>query len=186
MKIFIFLIIIALFSGCSLKEEKNNIKISQKTEEKKQLQEIGSFITEILDTAPERVNNLIVCSKALDGIVVKPGEEFSFNETVGERTSEKGYLEAKILVDGEPEYGIGGGICQISSTIYNAAVISGLEITERHDHEGNVSYIEKGRDAAVCYHSQDLKFINTLDSPIKMSVKVGSSQIYVVFYVVNS
>ncbi len=182
MKFFIFLIIIGLFSGCSLKDTSTKEKISQKAEEKKEPEQISSFITEILDTTPERVNNLIICAKTVDGTVILPDEEFSFNTVVGERTYEKGYREAKILIDGMPEYGIGGGICQISSTIYNSALFAGMEITERHDHEGDVLYIEKGHDAAVCYQTQDLKFINSLSFPVKLSVKVSDGQVYAVFY----
>ncbi|MBE7062946.1 MAG: VanW family protein [Clostridia bacterium] len=143
---------------------------------------LGTYITRILDTDPNRVNNLQICASVLEGVTVGPGEEFSFNTTVGMRTGEKGYEEAKILVCGEREYAVGGGICQISSTLYNAAEDAGMEITERHNHTGEVHYVEIGRDAAVSFGEQDFRFRNPLDVPVRISITVENTEVKAVLY----
>lgn len=143
---------------------------------------LGTYITQILDTDPNRVNNLQLCASVLDGTTVGPGEEFSFNNTVGQRTSDKGYEEAKILVCGERDYAVGGGICQISSTLYNAAEDAGMEITERHNHTGEVHYVEIGRDAAVSFGEQDFRFRNPLDASVRISITVENTEVKAVLY----
>ncbi len=143
---------------------------------------LGVFITEILDTEPGRVHNLQLCAGVLDGITVEPGGEFSFNNTVGQRTSEKGYEEAKILINGERGYAVGGGICQISSTLYNAAEVAGMEILERHNHTGEVHYVEIGRDAAVSFGDQDFRFRNPLDAPVRIGITVENTEVKAVLY----
>ena len=143
---------------------------------------LGTFITEILDTDPGRVHNLTLCASVLSGIQVGPGEAFSFNDTVGQRTQEKGYEEAAILVDGNREYAAGGGICQISSTLYNAAVDAGMEILERHTHTNEVHYVELGRDAAVSFGSQDFRFRNPLPHPVSMEISVKNTEVEATLY----
>ncbi len=143
---------------------------------------LGMFITEILDTDPSRVKNLQLCASVLNGVVVEPAAEFSFNGTVGQRTSEKGYEEAKILIDGERGYATGGGVCQISSTLYNAAKEAGMEILERHDHTNEVHYVEIGQDAAVSYGEQDFRFRNPLEHPVKMEITVENTEVKAVLY----
>lgn len=108
----------------------------------------------------ERTENVRLAAKALDGVILTPGEEFSFNKTVGERTSSSGYKEALIIVNDEFVPGVGGGICQVSSTLYNAAVDARLEITERHPHSLEITYVPPGQDATVAYPYLDLKFKN--------------------------
>ncbi|MBE7025116.1 MAG: factor for cell wall maintenance or synthesis YoaR [Ruminococcaceae bacterium] len=143
---------------------------------------LGVFITEILDTDQSRVHNLQLCASMLTGVTVAPGEEFSFNDTVGRRTEEKGYEEAIILVEGKREYAVGGGICQISSTLYNAAASAGMEILERHNHTGEVHYVEVGRDAAVSFGEQDFRFRNPLDAPVTIEVTVENTEVKAVLY----
>lgn len=140
---------------------------------------LASFNTEILDSDPSRVNNIRLASKKINGVILKPGEIFSFNDIVGKRESKTGYKSAKILVNGESSEDVGGGICQLSSTIYNTALKLGMEITERHAHSGDVCYVPKGKDAAVSYGYKDLKFKNTKDYPIKFIVSVRNGKVYV-------
>lgn len=143
---------------------------------------LGMFITKILDTDPDRVHNLILCAASLTGVQVAPGGEFSFNQTTGERTGEKGYREATILVDGARESATGGGVCQLSSTIYNAALDAGMEILERHTHTNEVHYIELGRDAAVSFGTQDFRFRNPLPHPVSLEVTVENTEVKVILY----
>ncbi len=111
----------------------------------------------------------ITCS-ALNGTVVKSGETFSFCNTVGKATPERGYKEAEIFdKDGNIQKGYGGGNCQVSSTLYNAVLqVPTLTVVERHEHSRKVSYVEEGKDAAVSYGSVDFKFRNDNDYDIKI------------------
>ncbi len=145
---------------------------------------LGVFITEILDTTPARVHNLQICAGVLNGMEIAPGAEFSFNGAVGERTREKGYEEASILVEGKREMAIGGGLCQISSTIFNAAEAAGMEILERHDHTGEVYYVEVGRDAAISFGEQDFRFRNTRNTPVRMEISVENTQVRAALFAV--
>lgn len=140
---------------------------------------LASFNTEILDSDPNRVNNIRLASKKINGFILKPGETFSFNEVVGKRESKAGYKSAKVLVNGESSEDVGGGICQLSSTIYNSALKLGMEITERHAHSGDVCYVPKGKDAAVSYGYKDLKVKNTKDYSVKFVVSVRNGRVYV-------
>jgi len=148
--------------------------------------EIGSFSTEILDGQKSRVNNIKVASDYINGVEIMPGEEFSFNGALGRRTKEKGYKKAPIIIKTKrgPKkgYGVGGGICQISTTLYNAALEAGLEITERHQHSKKVPYIEKGKDATVVYGGADLKFVNNRNNPIVINVNVSDGRVIVKLY----
>lgn len=131
---------------------------------------IGSYTTPLLDRTDNRVNNIDLASERIDGIKIAPGEEFSFNRAVGKRTEAKGYEEAPIIiktVEGPKKgTGVGGGICQVSSTLYNAVEEGGLEVTERHLHSKKVGYVPKGEDATVAYGSIDFKFRNNRAYPI--------------------
>ena len=121
----------------------------------------GEFSTNITDKTPARLNNIQLAVNKLNGATIKPGETFSFNNYIGPRTSEAGYQEA-IIFDGHGNKtkGYGGGICQISSTLYNAVLNAGLEVIERHEHSHEVPYIEAGKDATVSYGADDFKFKN--------------------------
>ena len=135
----------------------------------KQETEIANFTTKIYNKDEERQNNIGITCKALTSKEIRPGETFSFCETVGKSTTEKGYQEADIYVEGEKKQGLGGGNCQVSTTLYNAVVqIPELEIVERHLHSGHVPYIEEGKDAAVAYGSYDFKFKNNTQDVIKI------------------
>lgn len=127
---------------------------------------ISSFATDFSSSTENRVNNIQVASKTLDGTVVMPNETFSFNKMVGERTSENGYKAAAVIVGDKVESGLGGGVCQVSSTLHNAVVGAGIVPTEREHHNMPVSYVGAGMDATVDYGNIDYKFKNTLGYPI--------------------
>ena len=130
--------------------------------------EISSFSTKIHNKDSERQNNITITCQNLNGTEVQPGQTFSFCDIVGKATSAKGYQEADVYVEGKKEQALGGGNCQVSTTLYNAVLqIPELEVVERHKHSGHVPYIEEGKDA-VAYGSYDFKFKNNSDSVIKV------------------
>lgn len=136
--------------------EQQNPQAESKTE-----QEIAAFSTKIYSKDSERQNNVsITCSK-LNDTIVENGKTFSFCDTVGKATSSKGYQKADVFRDGEKIKALGGGNCQVSTTLYNAVLkIPELKVTERHEHSNSVPYIKEGKDAAVSYGTYDLKFVN--------------------------
>ncbi len=126
----------------------------------------GSYATSFNTGQVGRSKNIYTAAKYLDGYVIPPGAAFSFNEVVGPRTKEAGFEEALIIVDDQFAPGLGGGVCQVSSTLYNTALRTGLKITERTRHSKVIHYVPVGLDAAVSYGYLDLKFINDTDSYI--------------------
>ena len=136
---------------------------------------LSKFSTKFNKNAKARTHNMKLCSAAIDNHVLKPGEVFSFNETVGYAGPQKGYQKAVIFVDGKEEKAYGGGICQVSSTLYNAAKQAGLEIVERHPHSKSVGYVEKGKDAAASYNGVDLKFKNTRPYPVTINSYISDN-----------
>lgn len=140
-----------------------------------------TFETPLHDRTKSRIKNIKIAAEALTGYVLKKGEEFSFNTVVGERTEKKGYEPAIIFVNGEKVDGVGGGICQISSTLYNLALLSKFKITERHVHQLPVTYVEKGKDATVAYGSLDLKFKNNSAFDVTLTVKVAEEKVSATF-----
>lgn len=130
-----------------------------------------------------RTNNLKLACEAMDGTIVLPGEEFSFNRTVGQRTEAKGYREALVYTGGgqsKPE--VGGGVCQVASSIYYAVLQADLETTERAAHMFLVDYVPFGMDATVYWGSLDYKFRNNSPYPIKIESSVHDGQVHVVLY----
>ncbi|MBB6217100.1 vancomycin resistance protein YoaR [Anaerosolibacter carboniphilus] len=124
-----------------------------------------------------RTNNLKKAVKTIDGTVLVPGQEFSFNQIVGKRTIENGYQEAGIYVNGQVKTGLGGGICQVSTTLYNAALLFDLEIQERHPHSLTVPYVPLSRDAAVSWGSKDFRFVNNTPHNIFIHGEIRGNQI---------
>ena len=142
--------------------------------------ELSGYSTNILDDTPGRLTNISITCSTLNNTIVHAGETFSFNEVIGKPTADKGYQEAKIIVDHEAEMGIGGGNCQVSSTLYDALLnVPSLVITERHEHGKNVGYVPKGRDATVSYGSLDLKFRNDLGHDIRIDATTDNKTITV-------
>lgn len=124
-----------------------------------------------------RGSNIGLAAESIDGTILLPGEEFSFNEIVGPRTAEKGYKIAHIYVEGEIRDGTGGGVCQVSTTLYNAVLRANLEVTERHNHMFTVGYVPLGTDAAVSYGYADLKFKNTTGYPLIIKAVVNNNAV---------
>lgn len=135
---------------------------------------LATFSTKYDASNVDRTTNLRLAANKINGTVLAAGAEFSYNKTVGERSIAAGYKEAKIYSKGEVVDGLGGGICQISSTLYNAAVMANLDITQRRNHQFVTSYLPAGRDATVVYGSQDFKFKNSRKYPIKLEVRVAN------------
>ncbi len=123
--------------------------------------------------------NIGLAAQSIDGTILMPGEEFSFNQVVGPRTPDKGYKIAHVYVAGEIRDGTGGGICQVSTTLYNAVLRANLAVTERHNHMFTVGYVPLGTDAAVSYGYADLVFQNTTAHPLMISIKVTGNQLTV-------
>ena len=142
---------------------------------------IGECVTQIPGTE-NRLNNIILASTAVNGLVLEPGEEFSFNRVVGQRTPERGYRSAPAFSNGTTVQAIGGGICQVSSTMYSSIMDSGLRVTERHPHGLPVSYIPRGRDATVNWGSLDFRFVNNTDYPLRIDAGVVNRTITVRVY----
>lgn len=129
--------------------------------------------------------NIRLAAEAINGTILFPGETFSFNDKVGQRTAEKGYLPANIYTQDEITTGIGGGICQVSSTLYNAALKANLEIVERNPHIFMVAYVPLGCDATVSYGTEDLKFTNNTNWPVRIDGQVTSDN-KVEFFIVGT
>lgn len=167
-----------------LKEEKEEYRIplkivkpeftTDKLGEKAFPDLISTFSTKYDASNINRSTNLELAAGKINNTVLMPGEEFSYNKIVGERTIQAGYKEAAIYEGGKVVDGLGGGICQISSTLYNTALYANLEITERQNHQFITSYVTAGRDATVVYGAIDLKFKNTRAYPIKITCNVNN------------
>ncbi|SFA85637.1 Vancomycin resistance protein YoaR, contains peptidoglycan-binding and VanW domains [Lentibacillus halodurans] len=143
--------------------------------------EINRYVTHFKPRNKERSRNIELAAESINNHVVFPGERFSFNDVVGERTEEKGYKRAPVIVKGELAEDIGGGICQVSSTLYNAVDLKGIEITERYSHSRNVPYVPPGRDATVSWYGPDFVFTNKYKHPIliRASAHNGNMQIQI-------
>ena len=136
--------------------------------------ELSVFTTRYDAGNVSRTTNLSIACSKLNGYVIQPGEVFSYNKVLGKRSVENGYREAAIYTSNGVENGLGGGICQISSTLYNAVLMANLEIEERHNHSYTTSYSDPGRDATVAYGSLDFKFKNTRKYPVKIEAYIKS------------
>jgi vancomycin resistance protein YoaR len=142
---------------------------------------ISSYTTTYGGT-PGRLNNVQLVAKLIDGTLVKPGGTFSFNGTTGERTAAKGFQEAPVIINGELQNGLGGGICQVSTTVFNAAFEAGLPITARTNHALYIDHYPLGRDATVNYPDLDLRFVNDSGHWLLLRTFVGSGSLTVNLY----
>ncbi len=125
---------------------------------------VASFETDFSNSKPERKNNIKLAMSSVDGVLIKSGESLSFNKLTGVRSQENGYLSAKIIKNGEYVDGVGGGVCQVSTTLYNACILAGLTVSEVHNHSLPASYVLPGFDAMVNAGSSDLKITNNTKS----------------------
>ena len=138
---------------------------------------ISTFSTNYDASNVSRTNNLKIASNKTNNVVIMPGEVFSFNQVVGKRTVEEGYKDAKVYENGKVVDGLAGGICQVSSTMYDAALLANLEIVERYNHQFTTSYLPGGKDATVVYGIKDFKFRNSRKYPIKIVTSMGGGTI---------
>ncbi|MFC0301602.1 VanW family protein [Virgibacillus soli] len=136
---------------------------------------IHTYTTMYQETNKERSQNIKIATAAIDSYVLFPGESFSFNKVVGQRTEEKGYKRAPVIVKGELAEDIGGGICQVSSTLFNAVNLKGIQMIERYSHSREVPYVPPGKDATVSWWGPDFVFKNEYNQAllIRASAKNG-------------
>ncbi len=141
---------------------------------------ISTYTSSIYDKDQNRVDNITLANSKLNGVIVKKGEEFSFNNTIGPMNEAQGFKKAIGFDSNGKKIKIsGGGLCQISSTLYNAVLEANLEVTERHAHSRRVYYVPKDRDATILYGSLDFKFRNTSDSDIKIESTNDSTNVVI-------
>lgn len=141
---------------------------------------LASYTTYYKTDTQNNINrgiNIGLAAESIDGTILLPGEEFSFNEIVGPRTPQKGYKIAHVYVQGQIRDGTGGGVCQVSTTLYNAVLRANLQVNERHNHMFTVGYVPLGTDAAVSYGYADLKFTNTSGHPLMIKADVNKNSI---------
>jgi vancomycin resistance protein YoaR len=142
---------------------------------------VGSYTT-IYGGVPNRIHNVQLVAHLIDHHYIAPGEEFSFNKTTGSRDASKGFLEAPVIINGELQNGLGGGVCQVSTTVFNAAYEAGLRITSRTNHALYISHYPTGRDATVNYPDTDLRFVNDTKRWLLLRAFVGASSLTVSLY----
>jgi len=143
---------------------------------------ISTFTTEYASGNKPRVNNIHVLSDALNGTLIPPGGVFSFNETIGQRTAAKGYQEANAIVNGKLVPQLGGGICQVGTTIFNTVFFSGLPVVERRNHSQYISAYPKGRDATISWGGPDFKFKNDTPNWILIATSYTNSSVTISLY----
>ena len=144
--------------------------------------DVVSSYTTTYGGTPGRLNNVQLVAELIDGTLIQPGGTFSFNGTTGERTAAKGFQEAPVIINGELKSGLGGGICQVSTTVFNAAFDSGLPITARVNHALYISHYPLGRDATVNYPDLDLRFVNDTGHWLLLRTFVGAGSLTVNLY----
>lgn len=148
-------------------------------------QRVSTFTTDYNPAQTSRVSNIHLLADALDGAIVPPDGIFSFNERVGPRTAEKGYQEAPTIVQGELTMTVGGGVCQVGTTIFNSVFFGGYPIVERHNHSFYISHYPAGRDATVSYGSLDFKFKNNTSAYILIKAWYSASTLTISLYSTN-
>lgn len=178
-----------LFSGCARNgaapetETEKNIperRAAELTDEAPAEAEtvLAEVSTPLLDDSASRVENINIACGAINGVVLLSGGSFSFNDTVGRRSEENGYGDAPVLVNGHKEQGCGGGVCQVSSTLYMAALDAGMTIDERHKHSESVAYAPDGNDATVVFGEKDLCFTNGLAAPVTLYIWTDGASVF--------
>lgn len=146
------------------------------------VKQIGQYITYFNHRRKGRAQNIALATEAINNHVVFPGESFSFNEVVGKRTFEKGYLPAPVIIRGKVYRDFGGGICQVSSTLFNAVDRAGVQILQRYSHSKRVPYVPPGRDAQVSWYGADFRFKNIHNQPILIRAKVYGGSLIITIH----
>jgi vancomycin resistance protein YoaR len=136
---------------------------------------LGAFSTTLVGSLPDRTHNVQLAAGALDGAVLRPGEELSFNRLVGARTAERGYRPAPVILREVRQIQVGGGVCQVASTLLDAALLAGLTVVERHRHSSPVDYVALGEDATIAWSVKDLRLRNDLDQDVRLRIEVLGS-----------
>jgi vancomycin resistance protein YoaR len=144
--------------------------------------EISSYTTYYDSKNTTRTNNMRVASKSINNLILLPGEIFSFNKLVGERTTKKGYRVTRMIVKGEYSEGVGGGVCQVSSTLFNSVDEAGLSIVRRYSINSQATFVPSGRDATVSWGGPDFRFTNNLDSPIVLRINLQNGKLTISTY----
>jgi len=142
---------------------------------------LGVFVIPLRSDPDERTN-ILLSAQAVDNTSVAPGQVFSFNKVVGERTPERGYKDGLMFSQGQVVRGTGGGICLVATGLYNAALQSGMQVIERHPHSGLVGYAPPGCDAGIVYGSEDMQFRNTTSAPIVVKAQPEDDRVVVGLY----
>lgn len=157
-----------------VQEKKEQIPITTQPSES----QIATYTTTLYDKEQTRIENINLAISKLNGVIIENGSEFSFNNTIGPMDESNGFKKATGFDSNGKKIKIsGGGICQISSTLYNSALIAGFEITERHPHSRRVYYVPKDKDATIFYGSLDLKFINNTGSKVRIDASATTSTV---------
>jgi vancomycin resistance protein YoaR len=143
---------------------------------------LASYTTRFDPAQIARSENVRIAAKALDMAIIKPGDTLSFNQIVGERTVEGGYKDAYIIVNGEFIPGLAGGICQVSSTLYNTGLLANLPVTQRSNHDLAISYVPLGQDATVAYPDLDLKFNNNSGGYLLVRTRTNYNTVTIELY----
>ncbi len=138
---------------------------------------LSSYYTTLIDRSAGRTKNVELSCQAINGLIILPGQVVSFNQASGPRTKELGYQVAPIFVGKKVVPGLGGGVCQTSSTLYNSVLEAGLEVVERHPHSLPVAYVAPERDATVSWGGADLQFRNNLEVPVKILARVWDNYV---------
>ncbi|SDW79284.1 VanW like protein [Marininema mesophilum] len=147
-------------------------------------QRIGHYVTYYNPGNRNRTENVRLSAAALNNRIINPGEVFSYNKTVGERSTARGYKESIIIVKGAYEKGLGGGVCQTSSTLYNSVDSAGLLTVARFSHSKEVTYVPKRRDATVAWYGPDYRFRNNLAKPVMIRASLGGGALTIDIYTV--
>ena len=181
-KVFILVVALFLVSFCPLVTIEVIADHYPYYKSEKGLSVRSSFYTTYSSSSSERKSNIKLATRSLNNFFLDVGEEFSFNKTVGERTEKRGYKTSKIIFNGKFIEGIGGGVCQVSSTLYNAVILAGLLITECHPHSLPVSYVSPSFDAMVNSGTADLRFINNTSNPIIINAIATDERVKIIIY----
>jgi vancomycin resistance protein YoaR len=144
--------------------------------------QLSRFTTYFNPTKTKRVHNIRLAVRSIHGRILPPGHVFSLNDTVGERTQQRGYRTAPVIERGKVVPGIGGGVSQVTATLFNAALLAGLPIEEYHAHSKPVLYLPPGRDATVAWNARDLKFKNTTHGPLYLDYRVSGNRLTATLY----
>ncbi|NGQ94837.1 hypothetical protein G3578_06520 [Brevibacillus sp. SYP-B805] len=154
-------------------------KVDRKLLAQVRQKQIGWYVTYFNARNRNRSHNISLAAQAINNWVLLPGEVFSFNKVVGQRTAQKGYRPAPVIVRGELSEGIGGGICQVSSTLFNAVDRAGMHILKRYSHSREVPYVPPGRDATVSWYGPDFVFQNLYPYPVLIRAYARYGQVMV-------